>query len=82
MESEQAINRISGMTCPFITPAQAVPVIGCSPQAIRIMAREKPAALGFPVVVIGTRTRIPRVPFLRWNPRARDGNDTHTDKQN
>lgn len=66
MESEQAINRISGMTCPFITPAQAAPVIGCSPQTIRIMAREKPAALGFPVVVIGTRTRIPRVPFLRY----------------
>ena len=37
-----------------------------NPQAIRIMARENPAALGFPVVVIGTRTKIPRVPFLRY----------------
>lgn len=50
----------------FLTPADIAPVLGCDPQCIREQARVNPAALGFPVVVIKRRTRIPRIPFLHW----------------
>ena len=50
----------------FLTAAEVAAVLGCDPQAVRIMARTKPERLGFPVTVVGTRTRIPRVPFLRY----------------
>lgn len=42
------------------------PVLGCDPHSIRIQARECPEQLGFPVVVIGNRTLIPRKPFLAY----------------
>lgn len=48
----------------FLTPAEAAPVLGCDPYLIRVAAKEG-TNLGFPVVRIGTRTKIPRIPFLR-----------------
>lgn len=42
------------------------PVLGCDPHSIRIQAREYPEQLGFPVVVIGNRTLIPRKPLLKF----------------
>lgn len=50
----------------WLTPTDIAPVIECDPQAIRIQARTRPELLGFPVTVLGTRTKIPRVPFLAY----------------
>lgn len=50
----------------FLTPAEAAPVLGVAPQSIRVAARLNPALLGFPVMVVGSRTKIPRVPLLRF----------------
>ena len=60
------LNDIKAMDKEFISPAVVAQVIGCDPQSIRIQARKNPAALGFPVSVQGTRTRIPRRAFVRW----------------
>ena len=49
-----------------ITPCQAAGVIGCDPQFIRTAARQHPEWLGFPVIVYGSRTKIPRLPFIRY----------------
>ena len=57
---------IKTMTKTMITPGEAAQIIGCSPQLIRIAAREKPELLGFPVIAVGTRTKIPRLPFLQF----------------
>lgn len=54
------------MDCVYLTPKQAAEVIGCDPQKIRIQAQRNPALLGFPVSVIGTRTKIPRIPFIEF----------------
>lgn len=51
---------------PTITPAQAGAVLGIDPNTIRWQARDNPAALGFPVIVVKSRTYIPRLPFLRF----------------
>lgn len=52
----------------FLTPNQVAPILECNAHLIRLMARnpEYRQRLGFPVVVIGTRTKIPRIPFLRY----------------
>ena len=50
----------------FLTPADVAPIIGCDPSKIREMARTNPTLLGFPVTVTGCRTKIWRIPFLRY----------------
>ena len=51
---------------PTLTPAEIADVLNCDAQDIRIQARMAPEKLGFPVIVVKTRTKIPRVPFLRF----------------
>lgn len=62
----EALDAIKGSEKPTITPALAAQVIGCDPHYIRVAARQKPEQLGFPVIVVGTRTKIPRIPFIRF----------------
>ena len=69
LDDLKAINR------EWLTPAQVAPVLGADPHYIRIQARQRPDLLGFPVVVVGTRTKIPRKPFLRYM----EGGRTHDD---
>lgn len=51
---------------PFITPQDAADVLQCSAQLIRIQARDNPEALGFPVIRVGNRTKIPRKAFVQF----------------
>ena len=48
----------------YLTPADIVPILGCDPQSIRVQAHKNPQVLGYPVIIIGRRIRIPRIPFL------------------
>ncbi len=55
----------------YLTPAEVAPVLGVDPHSIRMQARSDPSKLGFPVIVTGTRTRIPRTQFLGFIGRER-----------
>lgn len=48
-----------------LTPAEICGVLGTDPHSIRIAARQRPELLGFDFFFVGTRMKIPRVPFLR-----------------
>lgn len=50
----------------FLTPTDVAGVLAADAQSIRLQAREFPEALGFPVICVGNRTKIPRKPFLRF----------------
>lgn len=52
----------------FMTPAEVAGVLGCDTYKISVMAmtEEGRKDLGFPVIRLGTRTKIPRIPFLRY----------------
>ena len=50
----------------MLLATDVAPVLRCNPHLIRVQAHEFPEALGFPVVVIGHRTLIPRKPFLAY----------------
>ena len=61
-----AIERLKAMDKPMLAPAEVAPVLGCSPYTINLQAQRDPGMLGFPVVVMGRRVRIPRLAFIRW----------------
>lgn len=48
-----------------LTPAQVAPVLHLHQETIRAQARERPELLGFPVIVAGSRVKIPKRAFLR-----------------
>lgn len=60
------LDDLRGMTKETITPAVAAQVLQCDPQWIRVAARQDKARLGFPVVLIGSRVKIPRIAFIRY----------------
>ena len=49
-----------------ITPAEAAGALQCDPQYIRCAAAQCPEMLGFPIIRIGNRTKIPRLAFIRY----------------
>ena len=50
----------------MLTPADVAEVLQADPQDVRLQARMEPDRLGFPVCIIQSRTKIPRIPFLRF----------------
>lgn len=60
--------QIAKMDCMTMTPDEAAVVIGCHPHSLRVMAStpEGRQGLGFPVIRIGSDTKILRIPFLRF----------------
>lgn len=65
MTDAELLEEIKGLDKANLTPAEAAQVMHCSPDLIRVAARQKPELLHFPVSVVGNRTKIPRIPFLR-----------------
>lgn len=66
------LREIKSLDQDMITPAQAAGVLKCDPHFIRLAARQCPECLGFPVVVIRSRTKIPRIPFIRFVEGSND----------
>ena len=64
----QSLKELAALDTVYITPDQAAKALGCNGHTIRVMAstEEGRSALGFPVVRLGKRTKIPRIPFLRY----------------
>lgn len=60
------LQEIKSSDKPMLTPTDISEVFGSDPQTIRITARERPDLLGFPVVIVGNRVKIPRIPFLKF----------------
>ena len=60
------IEEIKSCTKEILTPADIADVLNADPQDIRVAARTAPEKLGFPVIVIKSRIKVPRVPFLKY----------------
>lgn len=50
----------------MLTAVDIAPILRSDPQLIRMQARERPELLGFPVICVGSRVKIPREGFLRF----------------
>lgn len=61
-----SLEQIKAIDRAIITPAEAAKVLVCDPQYIRSQARKDATKLPFPVIVMGTRVKIPRIPFIAF----------------
>jgi hypothetical protein len=50
----------------MLTAEDVCKIVGCDKYSIVLQAKNDPSRLGFPVVVVGTRVRIPRRAFLKF----------------
>ena len=50
----------------ILFPTDIAPVLGCDPYSINLQAQNDPSMLGFPVIVMGRKVRIPRLAFVRF----------------
>lgn len=53
-------------TADILSAVDVAEMLSVNAQSIRDQAKTAPAMLGFPVAVIGTTVKIPRVAFLLW----------------
>ena len=60
------INDLKNSTAIFVKPADIAPILGCDAQSIRRQAKQDASQLGFPVICLGSRIRIPRTRFLEY----------------
>ena len=50
----------------MLVPTDVAEYLGCEPYSINRAAKDAPGLLGFPVIVMGSRVRIPREGFVRY----------------
>lgn len=67
-KSALTLKQIAEMDCMFLIPSQVAPLLGCAQYYINVASQtpDGRAYLGFPVVRIGNRVKVPRIPFLRF----------------
>ena len=63
---QKAIQSIIDSDKEVLTPAEIAPILGVDPHYIRVAARQRPELLKFEFFISGNRTKIPRIPFLRY----------------
>ena len=49
-----------------LTCKDVAPLLQCNPATLHMQAQKAPKKLGFPVIVMGSRVKIPRRPFLAY----------------
>ena len=62
----ETLRELIALNRDYFVPAQVAEVLGMDAQAIRILGRRSPERLPFPVIVAGSRVKIPKIPFLRY----------------
>ena len=60
------LKEIEESTKEVLTCQDVAPVLQCSPATLHMQAIEQPWRLGFPVIVMARRVKIPRRPFLAY----------------
>lgn len=65
-EAPTTLAEIAAVDREFLTCAQVAPILGAKADNIHEQAVTDPSMLGFPVIVIKSRVKIPKRPFLRF----------------
>lgn len=60
------LQEIESLPRETLTPAIVAKYLGCDQQQLRMQARERPDLLGFPVICIGSRVKIPKAGFVAF----------------
>jgi hypothetical protein len=65
-DSMRTLDEIRRCEKDILVPEDIAGLLRCDSQTINMQAKADPAMLGFPVIVMGTRVRIPREGFVRF----------------
>ena len=49
-----------------LIPSDVAPLLGCNPYSINVQAKQDKERLGFPVIMLGERVKIPREGFIAF----------------
>ena len=63
---KRTISDLMNLDRAYLVPTEVADVLGTTDQWVRVCARQRPDLLGFPTVIMGSRVKIPRIPFLRY----------------
>ena len=65
LDQPRTLAELEALPGEVLTCQQIAPILGANPATIHGQAVERPEKLGFPVIVMGRRVKIPKQPFLR-----------------
>lgn len=74
----QTIDEVRQSKKDFLTPSDIAPILKCAVYSINTQAKQDRDKLGFPVIMLGNRVKIPRQAFLAYF----DGNSNFLDAVN
>lgn len=60
------LKQIEALSKEMLTPSDVAAYLECDPQLIRIQAHQDKSKLGFPVIIAGSRVKIPKEGFIRY----------------
>ena len=64
-EKSKELDRIAALDKEMLVPTDVAKCLGCSAYTINIVTRDGKNPFPFPVIRLGTRVKIPKIPFLK-----------------
>ena len=65
MKTSDELARIEALQKEMLVPADVAKYLGCSPYTINVATRDGRNPFPFPVIRLGTRVKIPKMPFIK-----------------
>ena len=66
LDQPRTLAELEALPGEVLTCQQIAPILGANPATIHGQAVDRPEKLGFPVIVMGSRVKIPKQPFVRF----------------
>lgn len=66
MATARTLEDLEALPGEWLTCKQIAPILGAKEANIHMQAMDAPYMLGFPVIVIRSRVKIPRRPFIKF----------------
>lgn len=63
--SFKTLDEIEALPKEILVPTDIAPILGCTPYTINVCTRDGENPFPFPIIRIGTRVRIPKIPFVK-----------------
>jgi len=64
-ERPKTLEEIEALPREMLIPADIAHILGCNPYSINVCAKSGTNLFPFPIILMGSRVRIPKQPFLK-----------------
>ena len=59
------LNELEKLDKEVLVPKDIAPILGCTPYSINVATKDGHNPFPFPIIRMGTRVRIPKMPFIK-----------------